>query len=498
MLRSEAENSRWLWLIILLGFALRMYGLAQESLWLDEMVTAKRVHDTIGDLLVGWDSETQGPVYYVWVKFWGLIFGTGEISVRFWSAIWGTLTIPLVYTLGRQLFTSTGAILAALFFAVHPFAIYYSQEARPYALFLFLCVASFVLLLSLMRQHRWPLAWGYILSTTLAYYTHVFAVFLIFSEVLIYLVFRREREFRGSGRYPKPFYLTFLFLCLLCIPETAQNSAAMFSKMGGETMASWIPLPTVRDLFEAPVKYFMNQYVGAAAIMLVSVLAALRFYSEPRLRLGFIFLFILGISFWLLPWIVSLTVTPVFVLRYTIPGLLIVIFLMATASASLQALPRQLFVVALLSLTVYPLWNYYTKVDKDPWRQAGEYLSARMTATDIIIPYPPFTQVPVRHYLLPHLREQVMRADSVQALEPLLNSAERIWVVDSYDSKRETYRDMLPLLNTWGKEVRTVDLHATEDINPTGFWICPLRITLREREAAQLEFGPLLSDSQSL
>lgn len=495
MLRSEVETSRWLGFILLLGFAVRMYGLGQESLWLDEVVTAKRVHDTLPDLLYGWDSETQGPLYYMWVKMWGLIFGTGEVSLRFWSVVWGTLTIPLVYQLGRQLFSGTGAMLASLFFAVHPFAIYYSQEARPYALLLFLAVASYILLLNLMKQHRWPSAWGYILVTALAYYTHVFAVFLILSHIIIFYAFRRERQYRGASRYPRPYYLTFVLLLILCIPETVQNAAAMFDKMGGETMASWIPRPSVEDLLLAPVRYFMNAKVGLAAILLISVLAALRFYSEPRLRLGFFFLLILGVCFWLLPWIVSVTVTPVFVLRYTIPGMLVVIFLMATASASLQALPRQLFVIALLALTVYPLWNYYTKVDKDPWRQAGEYLSARVTTSDIVIPFPPFADQPLKHYMLPHLRPQIIRADSVGALEPLLENAKRIWVVESYASLKTAQNDMLPLLRSWGKEVRTVDVRAMQDINPTGYWICPLKVTLREQIEDSPEFGPTLPDS---
>jgi mannosyltransferase len=462
---------------------------------MDEVMTAFRVHVSNSQLLLGWDARTQGPLYYLWTKAWGLLFGTSEFSLRFWSVIWGTLTIQLVYVLTRQLFSGTGSILAALFFAVHPYAIYYSQEARPYALFLFLCVASYILLFSLMKQHRWPLALGFVLVTAAAFYTHVYGVFLILSLLIIYYMFRGSGKYRGAGRYPRPYLFTFFLIFLLCAPEAIQHVITLADKMAGPTEAAWMTTPSVMDVLKTPAKYFMNVRVGAIVLALVSILAILRFYSETRLRPAFKFLLILGISFWLIPWLISITVSPIFELRYTIPGLLIVICLMATASASLQALPRQLFVVVILGLTVYPLWNYYTKVDKDPWRQTGEYLSARLTSTDVVIPFPPFTDKAIKHYLLPHLREQVIRTDSVQALEPLLKNANRIWVVESYQANSPEYLAMIPLLRNTGHEVRSVNITSMQNLNPFAFWVCPIIISQRENFIVHDQFGPVRADS---
>lgn len=62
-----------------------------------------------------------------------MIAGTDKVDAAHLARDRGTLCIPAVYFLARQLFTGAIALLAALFMAVHPFAIHYSQDARPYS-----------------------------------------------------------------------------------------------------------------------------------------------------------------------------------------------------------------------------------------------------------------------------------------------------------------------------------------------------------------------------
>lgn len=481
MLRSESEQTRWVWLIVLIGLALRLFGLASESLWLDEVITAERVYENLGQILVGWDSETQGPLYYVWIKCWGLMFGTDEWTLRIWSVVWGTLTIWYTYLLGRQLFTRTGALLAALFMAVHPFAIHYSQEARPYALFLLLTVASYHYLLKLMRQHSWSGASIYILTTAGAFYTHAFGIFLIVSHVCMFWLSRHESRFHGAKRYPKPYVQTLLVLLLVCAPELFQNALAALDKIEGTSPAGWIPVPGIRTLFKVPAEYFMNMTIGFIVLPLVSIFALFRVATEPQLRMGFQWLVIVGACFWLLPWLVSLVVTPIYVGRYTISGLLVVIYLMSSASASLQALPRTLFVIFILGLTAYPLLDYYTKVDKDPWRQSIEYLSERVKPNDVIVAYPHFVRGAVLHYLPSNLRAQFLRINSEDEFEQSLADPERVWEITSYDAHESRDITQLAQLDSWGKVLRRVNIDEDLKMNPHRFWSANITITLREQ-----------------
>jgi mannosyltransferase len=153
----------------------------------DEAVTAARVirpslFDTLS--VVG-DGERSPPLYYVLAWAWSKIFGTGEVGLRSLSALFGTLTVPLAYSAAATLGSSRRvALLAAAFVALNPYLIWYSQEARSYALMVLLAACALVYFArSLERPSRSPLAlWA--LASALAVWTHYFAVFLIVPQAL--------------------------------------------------------------------------------------------------------------------------------------------------------------------------------------------------------------------------------------------------------------------------------------------------------------------------
>ena len=64
----------------------------------------------------------------------GWASGTARARLRLPSAVFGVLTIPLVYALGRTIRDHRLGIVAALLFAISPFQVWYSQEARGYSL----------------------------------------------------------------------------------------------------------------------------------------------------------------------------------------------------------------------------------------------------------------------------------------------------------------------------------------------------------------------------
>ncbi len=61
--------------------------------------------------------------------------GTGEVGLRSLSALAGVATVPVAYLLGLELRGRRAGIAAAAFVAVNPMLLWYSQEARGYALF---------------------------------------------------------------------------------------------------------------------------------------------------------------------------------------------------------------------------------------------------------------------------------------------------------------------------------------------------------------------------
>jgi len=165
----------------------RFTTLDLQSLDHDEAVTAARViHPSLFDTIsVVGDSERSPPLYYVLVWAWSQIFGTGEVGLRSLSALFGTLTVPLAYGAAATLSSSRRvALLAAAFVALNPYLIWYSQEARSYALMVCFATGALVYFArSLERPSPSSLAlWA--LASALALSSHYFAAFLIAPQAL--------------------------------------------------------------------------------------------------------------------------------------------------------------------------------------------------------------------------------------------------------------------------------------------------------------------------
>jgi uncharacterized membrane protein len=139
--QQEKRTYAALALITLFGGALRFYHLAANSFWLDEMATWYfSAAPSFRDWFQGYyaSHEPFPGTYYFFYFLWSKLFGISEWAYRVPSALAGTLAIPALFLLGRRMGGAGVGLLAAAFTAVGWAPIYYSQDARPYALlFLF-------------------------------------------------------------------------------------------------------------------------------------------------------------------------------------------------------------------------------------------------------------------------------------------------------------------------------------------------------------------------
>jgi uncharacterized membrane protein len=186
-----------LFIILLFAFGLRVYRLSHQNLWGDEAVSARVRSMSLGQVIKG-KADILPPLYFTSLHISLKLWGSSEFGVRFLSVAAGLLAIPVIYQLGRVVFKPSIGLLAAFIFAVSPFQVYYSQEARMYALttlFTSLSMLSFVRLLR-QRSPSFLLWLSYLLLTLAAVYTHYYAFIIVGAEVVIALIARwREGRF---------------------------------------------------------------------------------------------------------------------------------------------------------------------------------------------------------------------------------------------------------------------------------------------------------------
>lgn len=198
------SRSRAFWIVAgltLLAAALRFATLGIQSYHHDEIVTASRVlRDGFWHAMdaVGF-SESAPPLYYAVAWLWTQVTGTGEVGLRSVSAVAGAATVPVAYMLGVELSSRRAGLLAAALVAVNPMLLWYSQEARGYALFVLLTAISLLYFVRALDRgrRRDSLGWG--IASALALATHYFAAFPVAAEAL-WLLRRRGRQ--SGGAFP--------------------------------------------------------------------------------------------------------------------------------------------------------------------------------------------------------------------------------------------------------------------------------------------------------
>ncbi len=131
------------------------------------------------------DSESTPYLYYVVAWVWANVFGEGEAALRSLSALFGVGTVAAVWAAARELVSERAAMAAGLLAALNPFLVWYSQEARAYALLALLCAVSFWLFARALARpgDGRALAW-WALASALAIATHYFAAFTIVPEAI--------------------------------------------------------------------------------------------------------------------------------------------------------------------------------------------------------------------------------------------------------------------------------------------------------------------------
>ncbi|MBK1990694.1 glycosyltransferase family 39 protein [Sphaerospermopsis aphanizomenoides BCCUSP55] len=206
---------------IALGAILRFWHLGLKPLWLDEIITAifslgKNYLDIPLDVVFPLHQlqeiftlqpgvscsqiaknianySTHPPLFfcgmYSWLG-WLQPLGTDWVEkLRLLPVLFGVAAIIGIYGVNSIAFSPTSGIIAALFMALSPFAVYLSQEARHYTLPMLLIILSLLLLIKIQQdiftrqsaKFRFWLFWSIINSIGL--YVHYFFILAFIAEI---------------------------------------------------------------------------------------------------------------------------------------------------------------------------------------------------------------------------------------------------------------------------------------------------------------------------
>jgi Dolichyl-phosphate-mannose-protein mannosyltransferase len=178
------------------GAVLRVL-VADQSLFADELSTywISATHGLGGVLSLMYGTgpikhaEISPPLPFLLSWLATRIAGTPEL-LRLPSLVAGIASIPLVYVLGLRTVGRRAALVATGLVTLSPFMIYYSANARGYALMMVAVMASTLAMLLALDtgQRRWWVL--YAVSACVAFYSHYTSVFLLGAQ-FVWLLWAR-------------------------------------------------------------------------------------------------------------------------------------------------------------------------------------------------------------------------------------------------------------------------------------------------------------------
>ncbi len=311
------------------------YHLGAKSFWLDEAVSAEHARLGLAGLVkvIGGEDPNQG-LYYVLLSGWARIFGYGEISLRSLTVVLGALSVPGLAVLGTRLFGRSVGLLSGLLLALSPFFVHYEQTARAYALLVVLVTWSSYFFVCELESPARATRVGYVIASTLAFYAHYFAVYVLLVQLLTLIVVKKRaaltREWLIAGGA----------IAALCTPEV------LAARSKGTLAIDWIPQPSIGSVIHVGSSLGGGGLLAGALLVLASY-GLLGTLGEPRQwRTGFM-------TAWLaLPIVVdfafSALVQPLFVSYYLIVVLPALLLLAALGLVRLPTLATRTLVLAVL------------------------------------------------------------------------------------------------------------------------------------------------------
>jgi uncharacterized membrane protein len=228
-------------LIFILSFFLRLIAVDQ-SLWLDEAVTAKVVKSfSYIEIVKNFSpGDFHPPLYYLFMKLWTNIFGYSEISLRMPSVIFSLLIGYIIYLIGKQ---KKAGLWAVVFFLFNPLIVYYSQEARMYMMATFFLTSALYYLVN--NKNIFLLA----LFTILSFWTFYGSIFLIVPMLGYLLIKKQYHRFVAS---------TIMILFAFLVTSPLLYRQFINSRIALQTVTNWslvLGKANFKNLLLIPIKF---------------------------------------------------------------------------------------------------------------------------------------------------------------------------------------------------------------------------------------------------
>lgn len=259
-----AETSAVL-LVLAIALGLRVWGIAAEPYWTDEVFSDRFSRIDIPTMLTATGRDDHPPLYYFGLHFWRQVVGNSRAWLRGYSVAWSLLGLLALFLLARDVGGRRAALFALILAAVNAQDIYFAQEARMYIQGAALCTISSWCLWRWLNTTADKIGWRYLMSWPLAYtvsaaaalYSHYMCVVVLVAQGLFALGWFAMRRawvhfvvYLGASVVVAGAFLPWMVF-VIGLRKTLLNPAL-----------TWIGVPRPTDYFSFLGREFVWGHVG--------------------------------------------------------------------------------------------------------------------------------------------------------------------------------------------------------------------------------------------
>ncbi|MBI5230607.1 MAG: glycosyltransferase family 39 protein [Coriobacteriales bacterium] len=477
--------------LTLFGAFLRIVSITSRSFWLDEATAVRQASRPIKLMLELMSFNVHPPLFHALLHYWIQVFGRSEVAVRAFPTMFGIAAVPLAYWVGATIYDRRVGLISCGIMAISPFYIWYSQEARMYAMLLVFALVSIGAIWKAIDTGHFGWWALYSLATALGLMTQYFFIFLVVGQSLYFLLFvivkeEQAADAEGTKRlsWKRPWAV------VQDVPESVGWLASLL--FAAVPLAWWLPNVLIHKALLGKVSEPLNYGWEAPRVginfnelMLVPVEMVTGFHSQIATR-DLVAMWPLLISFALLfvgwahrvssrTWFLILSgVTgatimaalgqwqPILDARYFIAATAPLVFLLARF---LTEFKPPVFNLLLVVLVVGSLFGWadqsYNPSSIVKWqnREAMNVVAEGYRPGDVILLSPHFTSSIAEYYLPPDAYSTIIRVPGFDAegrlrnlpsqlaedLDRKVGPARRVWLISTWE---DTPRIALDRRNT--------------------------------------------------
>lgn len=414
-------------LILILAVFLRVYHLNQQSFWFDEAFAWNIVIQP--DMFPRIAADTHPPLFYLMLRGWMSVMGDSELALRSLSSFISTLTVAVMYPLGREIAKKLGTgqifipLTAMLFFALNDADIFHAQEARNYALYNLLGATSVWLYLRWVNRlsppptpspktgegaknhenRRGGLA-KRISPQSLHDYQYLSGIFWSLSVALLVYT-----------HYQGVFIPALIGLhAVLFLRDKTRLYAILWLMLSGALLAPWmlfVTIPQAQNALEKGLPFAIpsntetlldlrGRFLGAMWVLLIGLMLMGVWGSMQRKKWGMVIL----LSGWVIIPFTVLFVGNIYAPLLTDRKLLLITpaiaVLMAIGTVQLDRLGRGLVIMAILIYSLATVDFYH---QREPWRDITDMALSYAQPQDLFLAEAEVGQYPLKYYFTRHM-----------------------------------------------------------------------------------------------